>query len=175
MNVSFYECLKRDYIRLNPGRKPSGLKFVEACITHPGFLACYLLRVQQVLHSKGWRRASGFVRVIANSWTGADFVPGCQVGPGLVLHHPTGVVIGRGVIVGSDCTLMQGVTLGERHADGRPPHLYPRLGNGVTVGAGATVLGSIEIGDDARVGANSVVLRDVPIGGLAVGSPATLR
>ncbi|MHB1490850.1 MAG: serine O-acetyltransferase [Cellulomonas sp.] len=88
------------------------------------------------------------------------------------MHHPQGIVIGGGAIIGAGCTLLQNVTLGERFADGRPPHGYPQVGDGVTIGAGACVLGAVRVGDRARIGANSVVLSDVPAEGVAVGSPA---
>jgi serine O-acetyltransferase len=88
------------------------------------------------------------------------------------MHHPHGIVIGSGAIVGAGCTLLQNVTLGERFADGRPPHDYPQVGDRVTIGAGACVLGGVHLGDGAVIGANSVVLSDVPEGGIAVGSPA---
>jgi serine O-acetyltransferase len=106
--------------------------------------------------------------------SGLDFVPGADIGPGLLIEHPSGVVIGGGVVIGSRCTLLQNVTLGERYGDGRPPHEYPCIGDGVTIGAGACLLGGIEVGDGAVIGANSVVIHDVPALRVAVGIPARL-
>jgi serine O-acetyltransferase len=107
--------------------------------------------------------------------TGADLAWQASAGPGLTLYHPTGVVLGPDVVVGARCVLQQGVTLGalrERGlmADGRMDS--PVLGDDVTIGAGARVLGPIRLGDGAIVGANAVVLKDVPAGHLAVGVPA---
>jgi serine O-acetyltransferase len=99
--------------------------------------------------------------------SGADIDPAAQLGPGLALPHPNGVVIHADAVVGANCMLMQQVTLGQLAADGAP-----RLGDGVYVGAGAKVLGAIHIGDGAAVGANAVVLHDVPARATAVGVPA---
>jgi len=99
--------------------------------------------------------------------TASDIQPGVRLGERVRLPHPTGVVIHRNAVIGSDCMLMQQVTLGQR-ADGAAPV----LGVGVYVGAGARVLGGVTIGDRARIGANAVVLIDVPPGCTAVGVPA---
>jgi len=107
--------------------------------------------------------------------TGAEFLVGCRIGPGLVVRHPQGIVIGSGSIVGSDCTILHRVTVGERYGDGIDPrHRYPTVGARVVIGAGAALLGGIDVGDDAVIGANAVVLQDVPAGALAVGVPARL-
>ena len=98
--------------------------------------------------------------------TGADIPLGCKIGGGLLLPHPNGVVIHPGVVIGPNCLIFQQVTLGVAH-DG-----VPRLAGHVDVGAGAKVLGPITIGDHARLGANSVVISDVPAGATAVGNPA---
>ena len=110
---------------------------------------------------------------IGLSHTGAEIRPECGIGPGLLIQHPSGIVIGSGVVIGARCTLLQNVTLGEKysHLGG---HHYPRLGNNVTVCAGAVVLGSVVLGDDAVIGANSVVLSDVPSGTTAIGAPARI-
>ncbi|WP_220118368.1 serine O-acetyltransferase [Microbacterium sp. SMR1] len=102
--------------------------------------------------------------------TGADLAWRCKVGPGLVLHHPTGVVWGPGIILGARCRVQQGVTIGGK--GGSDEDGSPRIGANVILGAGSRVLGAIEIGDDCIVGANAVVLSDVPSGRTAVGIPA---
>ena len=88
------------------------------------------------------------------------------------IPHPHGVVIGRGAVIGAGCTLLQGVTLGEKRADGGGDHTYPVLGDLVVVGAGVVILGSVCVGSDAIIGANSVVTRDVPCGTTVLGAPA---
>jgi serine O-acetyltransferase len=105
--------------------------------------------------------------------TGADIAWSARIGRGLVLWHPTGVVIGSGVVVGRDARVQQGITLGAARSrtgtDGDPV-----VGDDVYLGAGARVLGPVRIGDRARIGANAVVLADVPDGASAVGVPARI-
>ncbi|HEX7308387.1 serine O-acetyltransferase [Lentzea sp.] len=150
----------------------SAVRVVWLLLTRPGVLAVFLLRVQQALHARpALRPAAHLVRSFAHFATGADFVPGCRVGPGLRLEHPGGVVLGAGAVVGRDGFICQRVTLGERLGRG-DGHDYPVVGDGVFLGAGATVLGPVRIGDRSTVGAGAVVMHDVPGGALAVGVPA---
>lgn len=101
--------------------------------------------------------------------TGADIPVTCQLGGGLLLPHPNGVVIHPGVKIGSNCLIFQQVTIGARDGTG-----LPIIGGHVDIGAGAKILGPISIGDHARIGANAVVLQDVPEGKSAVGVPAKI-
>jgi len=101
--------------------------------------------------------------------TGADIPLGCHIGGGLLLPHPNGVVIHADVEIGPNCLIFQQVTIGALRSGG-----VPRLGGHVDVGAGAKILGAIRIGDHGLIGANAVVLIDVPAGGTAVGIPAVL-
>ncbi|GEM_PF-1066648 len=107
-------------------------------------------------------------RTLATS--GAELQPTASIGAGLILKHTTGLVVGGEVVAGRGLVLHQNVTLGDR----RPYGGQPRIGNDVTVGAGACVLGPITIGDGAVVAANSVVLADVPPGAVVAGNPARL-
>lgn len=100
--------------------------------------------------------------------TGADIPLNCQLGEGLLLPHPNGVVIGPRAVVGKDCLIFQQVTLGSR-GEGAPV-----IGDHVDIGAGAKILGSITIGNDVKIGANSVVIKDVPSGKTVVGIPAKI-
>lgn len=100
---------------------------------------------------------------------GCDVGPGARIGPGLNLPHPNGVVIHHEALIGRDCMLMQQVTIGQLGVAGAPV-----LGDNVYVGCGAKILGPITIGDGARIGANAVVLHDVPAGATAVGIPARI-
>ncbi|MEU4387703.1 serine acetyltransferase [Promicromonospora sp. NPDC023805] len=113
------------------------------------------------------------LKQVNHAITGADIAWSARIGPGLVLWHPTGVVIGPGVVVGRDARIQQGITLGAARSrtgqDGDPV-----LGDGVYVGAGARVLGPVRVGDRARIGANAVVLIDVPDDASAVGVPARI-
>lgn len=99
--------------------------------------------------------------------TGADIAPEAKLGGGLMLPHPNGLVFHRDVVIGVNCMIMQQVTIGQLATGG-----VPRLGNNVYVGAGAKLLGPITIGDNASIGANAVVLADVPPNSTAVGIPA---
>lgn len=142
--------------------------------TRPGLLAQVMLRLQQgCARLPHGRPAAMMVRAVNHVLTGADFFPGCEVGPGLRIEHPSGIVVGSQVVIGRDAFLSQHVTLGERLGVDRVP-AYPTLGDGVFVGAGAVVLGRVTIGDGARVGAGAVVLEDIPAGATAVGNPATV-
>lgn len=160
-----------DLRRFELDEEPSLILFTKVALAEPGFLASAIVRGVQTVNLRGWHRSASVLRHAALTVSGLDFMPGAQVGPGLRIHHPQGIVIGSGAIIGADCTLFQNVTLGEQGA-GRPPHEYPRLGTGVTIGSGACVLGGIQVGDGSVIGANSVVLNDVPARSVAVGAPA---
>ena len=142
-------------------------------LTHPGAQAIGLLRLQQACLARGERRFARLISLVNLRLTGAEFVPGCRVGPGLVMRHPQGIVLGAGVRIGSDCTILQHVTMGERNADGETgDHRYPVLGNEVVGGAGAVLLGGVRIGDRAVIGANAVVTKDVDADDVVAGAPA---
>jgi serine O-acetyltransferase len=133
--------------------------------------AVVLFRVGQSAH-----RLAPFlgavVRYFSQVLTGADIALDAVIGPGLVLYHPSGVVIGPQCRLGRRCTIMQGVTLGGG-PNGRGGS--PRLGDHVYVGPGAQVIGGIEIGSHAKIGANAVVLHDIPAYAFAAGVPAVVR
>ena len=113
------------------------------------------------------RKVARFQHLVLSVLTGSDVDVGVRFGRNLRLPHPTGVVIHRDVVIGDDCMVMQQVTLGQLAADG-----VPVIGSRVYIGSGAKVLGPVQIGDGARIGANAVVLHDVPAGATAVGVPA---
>jgi len=104
--------------------------------------------------------------------TGIEIHPGAKIGKGLFIDHGTGVVIGETTEIGDYCTLYQGVTLGGTGKDKGKRH--PTLGNNVMVGAGAKILGPFKVGDNAKVGANALVLSEVPPNATAVGVPARI-
>jgi serine O-acetyltransferase len=113
-----------------------------------------------------------FLSQLARFLTGIEIHPGAVIGPGLFIDHGMGVVIGETAVVGKHVTLFHGVTLGG--VDGRPGRRHPCVGDGAIVGAGAKVLGPLTVGEGARIGAQSVVLTDVPAHATAVGIPARL-
>lgn len=102
--------------------------------------------------------------------TGADIPLNCQIGGGLRIQHPNGIVFHSDSVIGPNCTIMQQVTLGTDRS-GRAPV----IGGHVDIGAGAKVIGPVQVGDHAQIGANAVVVKDVPEGAVAVGIPATNR
>lgn len=116
-------------------------------------------------------RAFSRVRLWWWNWFAGSYVlPGARIGRNVMLPHPNGVVIHQRAVIGDDCMIMQQVTIGE--IDAGP---VPILGNNVYVGAGAKILGNVTVGDGAAIGANAVVLKDVPAGWVAVGIPAVAR
>ena len=170
----FGSKLAADLRRLRPSDTPSVSKLLAVVARNPGMLACVFLRAQENAVRRGMSRTADVIRHLGVFATGADFLPGCSVAAGLLLPHPNGVVLGAGARVGLNCTILQQVTLGEKDATGAGPHLYPVIGDDVIVGAGARILGGIEVGRQVKIGANAVVLFDVPEGERAVGVPARI-
>lgn len=107
--------------------------------------------------------------------TGADMAWQAQIGPGLRLYHPTGVVIGQHVVIGSECSIQQGVTVGGAGGHDRIPGDSPIIGNNALLGAGCKIFGPVQVGDNVTVGANAVVVKSIPSGHVAVGVPAVAR
>lgn len=103
---------------------------------------------------------------------GCYLSPSAQIGPGLALPHPNGIVIGEGAVIGAGCTIYHQVTLGGRRLGDQSRGAYPQIGDNVVIFAGAKLIGQITIGDGATIGANAVVLQDVPARRTAVGVPA---
>lgn len=151
-------------------RDPAAQSAWEILTTYPGFHAVLIHRGSHWLWSRGFRWAGRYLSFLGRWLTGIEIHPGAQIGRRLFIDHGMGVVIGETAVIGDDCTLYHGVTLGGTswHKGKR----HPTLNNGVVIGAGAKVLGPIEIGDGARVGSNSVVVKSVPAGVTVVGIPA---
>jgi serine O-acetyltransferase len=152
---------------IGPGRA------LRLILVWPGVQTVLLLRTQLALEASGHLAAARLISMLNLRLTGAEFLVGCKVGPGLVTRHPQGIVIGSGSVIGENCTILHRVTLGERYGDGSDPiHAYPTVGNGVVIGVGAALLGGIRVGDGAVVGANAVVVHDVAAGDVVTGIPA---
>ena len=125
------------------------------------------------LYRRGWYWAARFISHIARFLTGIEIHPGAVIGRRVFIDHGMGVVIGETAVIGDDCTIYQGVTLGGTSlAKGVKRH--PTLGKGVIVGANAQVLGGFTVGDGARVGSSAVLVKAVPAGATAVGNPARI-
>lgn len=134
--------------------------------------AIRLYRLADRLHAAGHHNLAVLVFAFNRQLTGVEIHPGAQFGPGLVIGHTPGIVVNARVRVGADCYLFHGVTLGVR---GESPTDVPTIGDRVKIYPGAKVLGHISIGDDVVIGANALVVRDVPAGSvvMAVPSPIT--
>ncbi|OOZ34511.1 serine O-acetyltransferase [Solemya velesiana gill symbiont] len=150
-------------------RDPAARTRLEIITTYPGVHAILLYRMASRLWSKGWRYLPRLISYIGRIWTSIDIHPGATIGRRFFIDHGTGVVIGETAEVGDDVTLYHGVTLGGVSWNKGKRH--PTLGDRVVVGAGAKILGPITVGQDARVGANSVVISPVSEGKTVVGIP----
>ena len=130
----------------------------------------------RIAHGLWKARLKFLARVVSQSnrfWTGIEIHPGAHIGRRMFIDHGMGVVIGETAIVGDDVLIYHGVTLGGTGHEHAKRH--PTIGNRVTIGSGAKVLGNITVGDDSVIGANAVVVKDVPANHTAVGIPATAR
>ena len=154
------------------GRDPAARSSFEVLTTYPGLHAILAQRLAHALWRQGWRYPARLLSFIARMVTNIDIHPGATLGRRFFIDHGAGVVIGETAEIGDDVTLYHGVTLGGTTWNKGKRH--PTLGNGVVVGAGAKVLGAITVHDNARVGANSVVVKDVPMGRTIVGIPGRL-
>ena len=150
-------------------RDPAARSDLEILLLYSGVHAILAYRVAHKLYLSKHYFAARAISQWARHKTGIEIHPGATIGKGLFIDHGMGVVIGETTEIGDNCTLYQGVTLGGTGKDVGKRH--PTLGNNVMVGSGAKVLGPIKIGDNARVAANSVVLREVPENSTVVGIP----
>jgi serine O-acetyltransferase len=153
-------------------RDPAARSRIEVLLTYPGLHAILVHRLAHRLWRRGWGFSARWLAFIGRWLTNVDIHPGATIGRRFFIDHGAGVVIGETAEIGDDCTLYHGVTLGGTTWNKGKRH--PTLGNGVVVGAGAKILGAIAVGDGANVGANSVVVKEVPPGRTAIGIPARL-
>lgn len=163
-----FEYIKED-INCVFERDPAAHSVLEIVTAYPGFHAIVFHRFSHFLWTSGLKWLGRFCSHIGRWLTGIEIHPGAVIGRRFFIDHGMGVVIGETAVIGDDCTLYHGVTLGGTSWQKGKRH--PTLGNAVVVGAGAKVLGPVEIGDDARIGSNSVVLRNIPKAATVVGIP----
>ena len=160
----------REDIRCTFERDPAASSLATVLFCYPGLYAVWAHRVQHWLWCKELKLPARFLSQVTRFWTGIEIHPGATIGRRLFIDHGMGVVIGETAIVGNDVTLYQGVTLGGTGKTSGKRH--PTLRDNVFVGNTANILGNITIGENSRVGAGSVVLRDVPPDSTVVGVPA---
>src|SRR5204863_6819336 len=163
-----FDALRRD-IRTVFERDPALRSRLEAFFCYPGVHALAFHRVAHRLWGAGWVATARWLSHVSRFLTGIEIHPAARLGPGLFIDHGMGLVIGETTEVGRNVTLLQGVTLGGTSLKREKRH--PTLGDDVVVGTGAAVLGAIVIGDGSRIGAGSVVVRDVPANSVVVGVP----
>ncbi|MDA1343019.1 MAG: serine O-acetyltransferase [Proteobacteria bacterium] len=150
-------------------RDPAAQSVLEVVTAYPGFHAVQIHRISHACWSAGFKLLARIIAHISRWLTGIEIHPGARIGRRFFIDHGMGVVIGETAIIGDDCTLYHGVTLGGTTWNKGKRH--PTLHDGVVIGAGAKVLGPIEIGVGARIGSNSVILKAVPAGATVVGIP----
>jgi serine O-acetyltransferase len=160
----------REDIRCVFERDPAARSVFEVLTCYPGFHALQMHRFNHCLWALGLRWLARMGSHIARFLTGIEIHPGAMIGRRVFIDHGMGVVIGETAEIGDDCTLYHGVTLGGVSWNKGKRH--PTLGRGVVVGAGAKILGPFTVGDEAKIGSNSVVVKAVPAGATVVGIPA---
>ena len=153
-------------------RDPAARTFFEVLTTYPGLHAILWHRMSHGLWNAGFKWLARLSSHFARWFTGIEIHPGAMIGRRVFIDHGMGVVVGETAIIGDDCTLYHGVTLGGTSWNKGKRH--PTLEAGVIVGAGAKILGPITLGAGAKVGSNAVVVKDVPAGATAIGIPARI-
>ena len=155
-------------------RDPAAQSRLETFLTSPGLHAVWSHRLAHRLWERpAYRLPARVLSNVTRTLTGVEIHPGATIGKRFFIDHGMGVVIGETAIVGDDVMLYHDVTLGGRSMAKVKRH--PTVGDRVTIGSGARVLGDVNLGDDSQIGANSVVTKDVPAGAVAVGIPAQIR
>ncbi|MBQ7960435.1 MAG: serine O-acetyltransferase [Clostridia bacterium] len=167
--MGFIKTLKEE-ITLVFERDPAARSKWQVLFLYPGVKAVLSYRLAHKLHNKGHYFLADWISKRARKKTGIEIHPAAQIGKGLFIDHGMGVVIGETAIIGENCTLYQGVTLGGTGKDKGKRH--PTIGNNVTIGSGAKVLGPFTVGDNSKVAANAVVLNEIPPNSTCVGVPA---
>ena len=159
-------------IRAYQKNDPAARSGLEVFFLYAGIHAMIDYRIAHWLHIHKLKFLARFVSQWSRLWTGIEIHPGAKIGRRLVIDHGSGIVIGETVEIGDDCLIYQGATLGGTGISQGKRH--PTIGNNVMIGSGAKVLGPFTVGDNARIAAGSVVLREVPPDSTAVGVPAQI-
>jgi serine O-acetyltransferase len=166
--ISFFRSAREDVAAVFAS-DPAARSYLEVLLLYPGLHAVWMHHLSHWLWQHRMRFLARYVSQIARLFTGIEIHPGAELGRRLFIDHGMGTVIGETAIVGDDVTLYQGVTLGGTGKEKGKRH--PTLGNNISIGSGAKLLGNITVGDNCRVGAGSVVLRSVPANSTIVGVP----
>ncbi|MFC3272983.1 serine O-acetyltransferase EpsC [Agromyces mediolanus] len=174
--MTIFSRLKEDLATAR-AHDPAARGGLEVFLVYSGLHAIWTYRLTHRMWRRRWRFLARLVSQLARFLTGIEIHPGATIGRRFFIDHGMGVVIGETTVIGDDVMLYHGVTLGGKAPRNTPPGTkrHPTLEDGVTVGAGAKVLGDITIGAWSAVGANAVVTKDAPPHSLVVGVPATVR
>lgn len=148
---------------------PAARSRFEVIFTYSGLHAIWNHRIAHAFYRRGWFTIARIISQTSRFFTGIEIHPGARIGERLFIDHGMGVVIGETCEIGDDVVIYQGVTLGGSGKEKGKRH--PTIGNNVVIGSGAKILGSFKIGDQSNIGANSVVLKEVPMGSTVVGIP----
>lgn len=151
-----------EFLRTYKNYDPAAKSLLEIALLYPGPKAVFFHRISHALYGTGLFFLARLVAEISRWMTGIEIHPGAKLGKRLVIDHGMGVVIGETAEVGDDCIIFHGVTLGGLKFD--PVKRHPTVGNKVLIGTGAKILGPLTLGDGSRIGANAVVIKDVPPG-----------
>ena len=166
--MTLWNKIKKDFLAVT-NRDPAFKNKIELLYAYPGVWAIVSYRIANTIYKKGFKRLARFIMALNQFFTNIDIHPGASIGENVFIDHGIGVVIGETAIVGNNVTIYQGVTLGGVSLN--PGKRHPSIEDDVVIGAGAKILGNIVIGKESRIGANSVVVKDVPPYSTVVGIP----
>ena len=171
-NRSFLDLAREDLATARR-RDPAARSNVEVALLYPGVHALWAYRVAHRLWHSGHKFAARALAQAARSATGIEIHPAAEIGSRFFIDHGMGVVIGETAEVGDDVLMFHGVTLGGVSMN--PGKRHPTIGNNVQIGAGAKVLGPVTVEDNAKIGANAVLVKNLPADHVGVGVPARVR
>ena len=163
-----WQLIKKDFNAIKD-RDPAFKNKIELLYAYPGVWALVNYRIANAIYKKGFKRVARFIMAINQFFTNIDIHPAASIGENVFIDHGIGVVIGETTIIGNNVTIYQGVTLGGVSLN--PGKRHPTIEDDVIIGAGAKILGNITIGKGSKIGANSVVVKDVPPYSTVVGIP----
>lgn len=167
--MGFFSFIKEE-VNIAFERDPAARSKAQVYLLYPGVRALISYRLAHRLHCKGHYFLADWISKHTRKKTGIEIHPAAIIGKGVFIDHGMGVVIGETAVVGDYCTIYQGVTLGGTGKDKGKRH--PTIGNNVTIGSGAKILGPFTVGDNSKVAANAVVLNEIPPNSTCVGVPA---
>ncbi|WP_247045964.1 serine O-acetyltransferase [Arthrobacter rhizosphaerae] len=171
--MKLFSLLREDLLAAR-SQDPAATSTAEVALLYSGVHALWMYRLTHVLWQRpGTKGIARLLSQVTRTFTGIGIHPGASIGHRLFIDHGTGVVVGETAVIGDDVVIYQGVTLGGKATNEKMRH--PSIGNRVMLGSGAKVLGPVTIGSDSAVGANAVVVTDIPGGAIAVGIPAHWR